>query len=143
MSDVIERFFQLQVDADPSLALSVRVFVAESARSLGIDEGEIEDLRLLATELLANAVETGQTALALHLTTDGSAWALDAQGVGDLVAGSDNGPIDRRDVLRGLTRIRALFAVVVTQSHGDPVGEVITDTDRDQAGDPKLAGRRT
>jgi anti-sigma regulatory factor (Ser/Thr protein kinase) len=98
--------YDMRVGADASFALSVRVFVAESARRLGCTEADVEDLRLLATELLANAIDTGQPTLWLTVSLDDDGWLLQARGTGELVVGGEGGPIDRRDVIQGLAEIR-------------------------------------
>jgi anti-sigma regulatory factor (Ser/Thr protein kinase) len=97
--------YTLRVVPDPSLSLTVRMFAAEAARNLGLDEGEVEDLRLLATELLGNAVETGGASLELTLSTEAGGWCLRALGAGplDVAAGQ---VVDRRDVLTGLADVR-------------------------------------
>ncbi|HEX6844355.1 MAG TPA: ATP-binding protein [Actinomycetota bacterium] len=102
MSD--DRSYSIRVPADPAKALSVRVFVAEAARQLGLDDAEVEDLRLLATELLGNAAETGGSSLELSLDAAGGRWRLDARGVGPLEP-PPGGLIDRRAVLTGLARL--------------------------------------
>jgi anti-sigma regulatory factor (Ser/Thr protein kinase) len=99
-----ERSFSLRVHADPKMALTVRVFVAEAARQLGLDDAEVEDLRLLATELLGNAVETGGSSLELSLDAGTAGWRLDARGVGPLEAPAGS-LVDRHAVVSGLARL--------------------------------------
>jgi anti-sigma regulatory factor (Ser/Thr protein kinase) len=96
--------YTLRVAADPSLSVTVRMFAAEAARSLGFAEGEVEDLRLLATELLGNAVDTGGASLELTLSAEDGRWCLRARGAGALDVGADH-VVDRRDVLTGLARL--------------------------------------
>jgi anti-sigma regulatory factor (Ser/Thr protein kinase) len=97
--------YTLRVVPDPSLSLTVRMFAAEAARNLGLGESDVEDLRLLATELLGNAVETGGASLELTLSTEAGGWCLRALGAGplDVAAGQ---VVDRRDVLTGLADVR-------------------------------------
>ena len=99
------RRFELQVPADPTLGVTVRVFVTEAARRLGLGGADVDDLRLAATELLANAVESSGSALGLTLRVDGGRWYLAATGAGTLATASD-GVIDRGDVLRALAQVR-------------------------------------
>ncbi|MGZ4149785.1 MAG: hypothetical protein ACXVQJ_07085 [Actinomycetota bacterium] len=97
--------YTLAVVPDPSLSLTVRMFAAEAARNLGLDEGDVEDLRLLATELLGNAVETGGASLQLTLIMEAGRWCLRALGAGPLDAAAGQ-VVDRRDVLTGLADVR-------------------------------------
>ena len=39
-----------------------------------IDEGQIDDIRLIVTELLANAIQTGGRRLRLTLSVDDEGW---------------------------------------------------------------------
>jgi hypothetical protein len=96
----------LRVPTDPSLAVTVRVFISESARTLGIDQPSIDDLRLIATELLASAVEHHSDAMQLALARDDDGWRLTARGAGP-IDGAPIGdlPIRRIDVLRGLATV--------------------------------------
>jgi hypothetical protein len=98
--------FELRLSAEPALAVTVRSFVAESAHKLGLDEGDIEDLRLLASELLANAVETGGSTVTIRLDAPGGVWRLTADGIGSLGSAAPNEIIDRELLLRGLATIR-------------------------------------
>lgn len=97
--------FELQVPAEPTLGVTVRVFVTEAARRLGLGDADVDDLRLAATELLANAVESSGSALELTLRVDSGRWYLRATGAGTLSAASDD-MIDRGDVLRALAEVR-------------------------------------
>jgi hypothetical protein len=97
----------LRVPPDPALAVAVRVFIAESGRTLGLDQPSIDDLRLIATELLANAVEQGSEGVLLDLgSADDGAWRLTAEGAGRL-DGQRIGdlPLRRIDVLRGMATV--------------------------------------
>jgi anti-sigma regulatory factor (Ser/Thr protein kinase) len=96
--------YALRVMADPTFGVTVRMFAAEAARSLGLSGGDVEDLRLLATELLGNAVETGGASLELTLSTEAGRWLLRAQGAGSLDTGTEE-LVDRRAVLTGLARL--------------------------------------
>jgi anti-sigma regulatory factor (Ser/Thr protein kinase) len=81
------------------------MFAAEAARTLGLDDDDVEDLRLLVTELLGNAVDTGGTSLELTLSADDGGWRLRALGAGPLDAARDQ-VVDRHDVLTGLADIQ-------------------------------------
>jgi anti-sigma regulatory factor (Ser/Thr protein kinase) len=109
------RTFELRVPVDPGLSVTVRIFVAESARRLGLGEGDIEDLRLAVTELLANAIASEQPALELSLRVDGGRWVLRATGSGPLRADPD-GLVDRGDLLRGLAEVDERDGIVELSS---------------------------
>jgi anti-sigma regulatory factor (Ser/Thr protein kinase) len=90
----------LEIPADAAYAVTARLFVAAAARDLGVPEEIAEDLRLAASELVANAVEAGRPGpirLALH--GDAGAVRLDVSGVGAIV---DDSPISRRALLESL-----------------------------------------
>jgi hypothetical protein len=111
----VGRSFELRAPADPGLGVTVRVFVTESARRLGLGDADIEDLRLAATELLANAVETAQPSIELILRVDAGRWVLRANGAGGLDRGSD-GLIDRADLLDGLADVRVDDGIIELSS---------------------------
>ncbi|HYJ61257.1 MAG TPA: hypothetical protein VE032_07330 [Actinomycetota bacterium] len=97
----------IELPADPSLGATVRIWVGESGRTLGLGESVVQDLRLVASELLANGVATGSERLGLELTGSDGTWELVARGVGPLGDGALGGlPISRLDLLRGLGTVR-------------------------------------
>jgi hypothetical protein len=81
------------------------MFAAEAARTLGLDDDDVEDLRLLVTELLGIAVDTGGTSLELTLSADDGGRRLRALGAEPLDAARDQ-VVDRHDVLTGLADIQ-------------------------------------
>jgi anti-sigma regulatory factor (Ser/Thr protein kinase) len=90
----------LEIPADAAYAVTARLFVVAAARDLGVPDEIAEDLRLAASELVANAVEAGLPGpirLALH--GDAGAVRLDVSGVGAIV---DDPPISRRALLESL-----------------------------------------
>ena len=96
----------LTVPADPVMGATIRVWVAEAGRTLGLGEAAIEDLRLLASELFANGVTAGTDRLTLTLSGDGDGWVLGVDGVGPLGADDLGGlPIGRLDLLRALAHV--------------------------------------
>jgi anti-sigma regulatory factor (Ser/Thr protein kinase) len=107
--------FRMRVPAEPAMAVSVRVFVAASARRCTIADADVEDLRLAATELLANAVEHGTESLELTLAGDDAGWRLTARGAGPLEGAPDlDGlPVRRLDILRGLSSVQVDNDLVV------------------------------
>jgi anti-sigma regulatory factor (Ser/Thr protein kinase) len=90
----------LEIPADAAFALTARQFVASLARVLGADNATVEDLRLAASELVANAVETGTGApLVLRLARADGAIHLSATGTGPI---TDGEPVSRRQLLGSL-----------------------------------------
>ena len=95
----------LTVPADPAMGATLRVWVAEAGRTLGLGEATIQDLRLLASELFANGVAAGSDRLTLSLSGNGGGWELAAQGVGPLDADLGDLPIGRLELLRSLAEV--------------------------------------
>jgi anti-sigma regulatory factor (Ser/Thr protein kinase) len=94
------REMTLEIPVDPAYAVTARLFVATAAWDLGLSEGTIEDLRLAASELVANAVETDDPGpIRMALTLAGSDVHLEASGVGRL---SQEPPISRLALLEAL-----------------------------------------
>src|SRR5436309_14137554 len=90
----------LEIPADGTYAVTARLFVVAAARDLGVADGIAEDLRLAASELVANAVEAGQPGpIRLTLRGDAAAVRLEASGVGALM---DESPVSRRALLESL-----------------------------------------
>jgi hypothetical protein len=97
----------LEIPADAAFAVTARRFIVTAARALGLPDGTAEDLRLAASELVANAVESGVPGpVRFALIPDGSQVSLHASGVGAL---SDEPPISRRALLEGLFDARDLI----------------------------------
>jgi enoyl-CoA hydratase/carnithine racemase len=117
---------RLEMPVDPAYAVTARLFVAAAARSLGIADGAVEDLRLAASELVANAVETRDPGPILFvMSREGSEVVLDATGIGRL---GDAPPISRRALLEGLfdaTEIEheANVRIRVGLEAGSPLGK--------------------
>lgn len=90
----------LEIPADAAYAVTARLFVVAAARELGVADGIAEDLRLAASELVANAVEAGRPG-PIRLTLSGGPTAvhLEASGVGVLL---DEPPVSRRALLESL-----------------------------------------
>jgi anti-sigma regulatory factor (Ser/Thr protein kinase) len=90
----------LEVPAEPALAVTARQFVASTGRVLGVDEATLDDLRLVASELVANAAEAniGQP-LRLSLSRTSGELRFVATGVGPI---ADGQPLSRRRLLEGL-----------------------------------------
>jgi anti-sigma regulatory factor (Ser/Thr protein kinase) len=101
----------LEIPADPVYAVTARMFVVAAARDLGLSDETAEDLRLAASELVANAVEAGEPGpIRLTLRGDPTTVHLEASGVGVL---SDVAPISRR------TLLESLFDATDTGDDGD------------------------
>lgn len=107
--------YRMLVPAEPAMGLSVRRFVTASARRLTIADPDVEDLRLAATELLANAVEHHTGSLELTLASGVEGWQLTARGAGPLDGAPDHDglPVSRMDLLRGLSSVQLEGDLVV------------------------------
>jgi hypothetical protein len=96
----------IRVASDPALAVVVRIFVGGVAERWGVPEAALDDLRLVASELFAGAVEAGAgDDVSFTLTSDGDRVSLqtaaDALGSG--------GPSEVGGWGSRLDLIRALF----------------------------------
>jgi len=90
----------LEIPPDAAFALTARQFVASLAGVLGADPATVDDLRLAASELVANAVETGAPGpLSLRLDAVAGELRLRASGVGPI---ADGEPVSRRQLLSSL-----------------------------------------
>jgi hypothetical protein len=97
----------LTVARDPALAVVVRIFVGAVAERWNVPEPARDDLRLVASELFAGAVEAGAGEdVTFTLTSDGDQVSLQASGVDTLPA---DGPSDPDGLAGRLELIRALF----------------------------------
>jgi anti-sigma regulatory factor (Ser/Thr protein kinase) len=115
----------LEIPADAAFAVTARLFVVAAARGLGVADGTSEDLRLAASELVANAVETGQPGpIRLTVAITENEIRLEVQGAGPL---ADDPPISRQDLLgslfdatddaqHGIVRLRASMTQRATES---------------------------
>ena len=113
---------RLRVTRDPALALVVRIFVGAVADRWNVPEAAREDLRLVASELFAAAVEGGEGEdVTFTVAFDGEQVRLSSPGTpGPAAGGPDDAPwVGRLDL------IRALFPAAVV---GDAVSiDVATD----------------
>jgi hypothetical protein len=97
----------LTVARDPALALVVRIFVGAVAERWNVAEAAREDLRLVASELFAGAVEAGAGEdVSFTLTSEDDRVSLRAAGVDPL--GAEETP-DPGGWGARLDLIRALF----------------------------------
>jgi anti-sigma regulatory factor (Ser/Thr protein kinase) len=101
---VTELRYEIAAPADPAVGATLRTFVRESGRRLDLDEADIEDLTLITTELLANAVEEGGADVRLVLTADEGGWRLRVHGAGELHPDPD-GIVDRGDILHAIAEL--------------------------------------
>src|SRR5437763_1069708 len=100
----VDDTYSLTVSASPEVATTLRVFVAECGRRWDASSSDIDDLRLLATELLANSIETGGSSLRVTLSFDGSRWLMLAEGAGPLRGAerTDGDDVDRKALIGAL-----------------------------------------
>jgi hypothetical protein len=98
---------ELRVARDPALALVVRIFVGAVAERWNVAEAARDDLRLVASELFAGAVEAGAGEdVSFTLTSEDDRVDLRAVGVDPL--GAEESP-DPGGWGARLDLIRALF----------------------------------
>jgi anti-sigma regulatory factor (Ser/Thr protein kinase) len=111
--------FTIEVPADGAHATTIRVFVAGSGRALGFDDPVVEDLRLVATEFLANALERGGDGrLGLAVDRDGDAWTLRATGAGAFDDEPAAGlPMARIDILRAIATVEVADGLVTARGN--------------------------
>jgi hypothetical protein len=97
----------LTVARDPALALVVRIFVGAVAERWNVAEAARDDLRLVASELFAGAVEAGPGEdVTFTITAEGDRVSLRAAGIDAL--GPDE-PADPDGRAGRLELIQALF----------------------------------
>lgn len=97
----------LTVARDPALAIVVRIFVGAVAERWNVPEAVRDDLRLVASELFAGAVEAGPGGdVTFTLTSLGDRVSLQAPSADPPVTG---GPSDLDGTAARLELIRALF----------------------------------
>jgi hypothetical protein len=97
----------LTVARDPALAVVVRIFVGAVAERWNVPEAARDDLRLVASELFAGAVEAGDGQdVKFTLTADGDRVSLHATGVDPL---GPDGSADPDGWAGRLELIQALF----------------------------------
>jgi anti-sigma regulatory factor (Ser/Thr protein kinase) len=101
---VTELRYEITSPADASVGATLRTFVRESGRRLDLDESDVEDLTLITSELLANAVETGGADVRLVLTVDDAGWRLLVHGAGELHT-DPQATVNRADILRGIAEL--------------------------------------
>lgn len=97
----------LRVSRDPALAIVVRIFVGAVAERWNVAETSRDDLRLVASELFAGAVEAGPgDDVSFTITSDDDRVTLETAGVDLVDAGTTPDPTGWSGRM-GL--IRALF----------------------------------
>lgn len=96
--------YEITAAVDPAVAATLRTFVRESGRRLEVADSDVEDLTLVTTELLANAVDAGETKIHLQLSADADGWCLRAEGIGELQIDPD-AAVNRSDILHGVADV--------------------------------------
>lgn len=96
-----EAVYEITAAADPAFAATLRTFVRGSGERLELGPGDVEDLMLITTELLANAVEASAQRVHLALGADEQGWLLRADGVGGF-RDDPEAAVSRADILHGL-----------------------------------------
>jgi Histidine kinase-like ATPase domain len=96
----------IRIPEDPAHVASIRVFVGAVARQVGYSEEVIEDLRLVASEAAAQAIEEGLAAEGIELRArlDAARLTIEIQPCGVFAADGDEPQSTERRAL-----IAALF----------------------------------
>lgn len=96
--------FRLELPADASHGVTVRLFAAAAAGSTDATVALGDDLRLVLTELLANAVErpAGSHPLTIELSPREGTMSIEATGIG--APGPSDAPVDRWQIVEALCR---------------------------------------
>jgi anti-sigma regulatory factor (Ser/Thr protein kinase) len=101
---------RLTMPAQAAYALTARLFVASSARILGVDEGSVEDLKLAISELHAAAVaaEPGAS-IEIRVTGGGEGPVVEFEGVTTLK--SARSPSDETEEFASAYRLPLLQSI--------------------------------
>lgn len=99
-----ERRYEIASPADAAFAATLRTFIRESSRRLELEESDVDDLTLITTELLANAIEAGGADVRLVLTADDAGWCLRVHGAGELHA-DPQAAVDRAAILHAIAAL--------------------------------------
>lgn len=96
--------YRLELPPDASHGVTVRLFAAAAAGSSPATASLGDDLRLVLSELLANAVErpTGSRPLTIELAASDAVIAIAASGIGE--PGASDSPVDRWRIIEALCR---------------------------------------
>lgn len=122
----------LEIDPDPKLVPTARMFAATVARQLGAPEDGVLDLKIAVSEACTNAVQAHQergiaTPIKLSVEEEDSALVYEIEDAGE---GIDEIPDEPPEVFRravedmsdqqgmGLALIRALFPEAEFEPHG-------------------------
>ena len=93
----------LTVARDPALALVVRIFVGAVAERWNVPEAALNDLRLVASELFAGAVESGPGEdVTFTITAEGDRVSMQTAGVEAVGPGDPEGWAGRLELIRAL-----------------------------------------
>jgi hypothetical protein len=84
------------------MGVTLRAFVTAVANDLGAPPGQVDDLALAVSELLASAIEGGSRRFRVELLEDDDGWILRADGIGDIGSAPADLPYRRVDLLMGL-----------------------------------------
>jgi anti-sigma regulatory factor (Ser/Thr protein kinase) len=102
---------ELELESDPSLLATARLFAASAARAAGCDDDVVEDVRLAVSEACARSMRAGRDGDRI-----GIGATLDAGGVAFAIEGPSGRPDD--DDIDGLDLVATLFPSTVTTVEG-------------------------
>jgi anti-sigma regulatory factor (Ser/Thr protein kinase) len=119
MMDALTDLQSIRIPPDTAHVASIRVFVGAVARQVGYSEEVIEDLRLVASEAAAQALEEGAAAEGIELRAwlEGPRLTIEIEPSGAFPLSDDAERPAQTTERRAL--IEALFPDVVFESRGE------------------------
>jgi anti-sigma regulatory factor (Ser/Thr protein kinase) len=118
--DALTDLQSIRIPPDAAHVASIRVFVGAVARLVGYSEEVIEDLRLVATEAAAQAIEEGVAADGIELRAwlDGPRLTIEIEPSGTFPPSADGERLAPTTERRAL--IEALFPDAAFEAGGGP-----------------------
>jgi anti-sigma regulatory factor (Ser/Thr protein kinase) len=117
--DALTDLQSIRIPADARHVASIRVFVGAVARQVGYSEEVIEDLRLVASEAAAQAIEEGVAAEGIELRAwlEGARLTVEIEPSGAFALSADGEPPAPATERRAL--IQALFPDAAFETRDD------------------------
>jgi anti-sigma regulatory factor (Ser/Thr protein kinase) len=133
------RSIRLTVAPEPRLLGTIRLVVATAARRAGLDDEQVEDLKVAVSELCSAAVSDRLGPVEVRLAEQGDRLMVEVVDAAPSVIGSDSfddGPAGADDRAFGLALVGSL--VDGLESHADPAGGRVTRFWLPVGGQPSL-----